>query len=127
MLVDAFWARRVFCLAVVHRRLLEDRHVNAPLPHPDDESLAKSLGEALGEVASSFSILQRHPNPHTSTFRSEIITCMARGSERLRLFCKYGTGPGHVAHGSRGGVAYEAEVYRRILSGAALPVPGFYG
>jgi hypothetical protein len=72
-------------------------------------------------------ILDREPNPYTSTFPGEIVTCrLADGSER-RLFCKYTAGEGHNDHGSRGGVRYEAEVYRQVLQRLPLPAPAFYG
>jgi aminoglycoside phosphotransferase (APT) family kinase protein len=48
------------------------------------------------------------------------------GGDELRLFGKYG-GRDHSSFGHRGGVEYEAEVYRRILAPSALPAPRFYG
>ena len=73
-------------------------------------------------------VVNRLRNPHASTFPSEVVTCRVGGGGRLRLFCKYGTGrDNHRAHGHRGGVDYEAEVYRRVLAPAGLPVPRFYG
>jgi aminoglycoside phosphotransferase (APT) family kinase protein len=72
-------------------------------------------------------IVDRAVNPHASTFPSEVVTCRLGGGDEFRLFCKYGTGPGHDGHGHRGGVGYEAEVYRRVLVAAGLAVPGFYG
>jgi aminoglycoside phosphotransferase (APT) family kinase protein len=55
-----------------------------------------------------------------------VVTCRLSGGDNHRLFCKYGTG-GHDAHGHRGGVGYEAEIYRRVLVATGLPVPRFYG
>src|SRR6266550_2480546 len=94
---------------------------------PDEKSLATGLTSALaGAGFAGVSVVNRESNPHASTFPSEIVTCCLNGGETLRLFCKYGTG-GHDAHGHRGGVGYEAEVYRRVLAVAEVPLPRFYG
>jgi aminoglycoside/choline kinase family phosphotransferase len=45
----------------------------------------------------------------------------------LRLFCKYSGELNYESHGHRGGVAYEGEVYRRVLRHAGNSVPRFYG
>lgn len=95
---------------------------------PDEESLAAGLAAVLAAAGSAgVTVVDRAANPHASTFPSEVVTCRLGRGGRLRLFCKYGTGPGHNAHGHRGGVGYEAEVYRRVLAPARLPVPRFYG
>jgi hypothetical protein len=93
-------------------------------PFPDRPTLAAGLGAALGGPVT---LLRRKRNDYSSTFPSEVVTCrLADGSER-RLFCKYSAGVGHNAHGHRGGVAYEAEVYRRVLQPSRLSSPRFYG
>src|SRR6266566_1313409 len=94
---------------------------------PDEKSLATGLTSALaGAGFAGMSVVNRESNPHASTFPSEIVTCCLNGGETLRLFCKYGNG-GHDAHGHRGGVGYEAEVYRHVLAATGLSVPRFYG
>jgi hypothetical protein len=61
------------------------------------------------------------------TFPKEIVTCRTgRGSE-LRLFCKYGAGLDHSCHGHRGGVAYEAAVYRHVLEPFRATTARCYG
>jgi len=94
---------------------------------PDDKSLATGLTSALaGAGSTTVSIVDRAANPHASTFPSEVVTCRLNDGDSIRLFCKYGTG-GHDAHGHRGGVGYEAEVYRRVLAASELALPRFYG
>jgi hypothetical protein len=51
---------------------------------------------------------------------------MADGSKQ-RLFCKYSDGQANGDFGHRGGVAYEAEVYRQILQRSQTSTPRFYG
>jgi aminoglycoside phosphotransferase (APT) family kinase protein len=72
-------------------------------------------------------ILDREPSPYTSTFPSEVVTCRTAGGAMLRLFCKHAAGRNHQAHGHRGGVAYEARVYRSVLAPLGVPVPLCYG
>lgn len=94
---------------------------------PNEESLATGLTSALmGATSAAVTVVARAANPHASTFPSEVVTCRLENGDEIRLFCKYGAG-GHDAHGHRGGVGYEVEVYRRVLAATALPVPRFYG
>jgi hypothetical protein len=95
---------------------------------PDDQFLATGLTSVLrGAGYARVSVVHRMPNPHASTFPSEVVTCRIEVGEHLRLFCKYGSGGSHNAHGHRGGVGYEAEVYRRVLAAAGFSLPRFYG
>jgi hypothetical protein len=82
-------------------------------------------------------VLNRSPNTRSSTFRSEIVTCRLRCGQ-LTLHCKYsenqweeghtaGDIDDHTAYGYRGGVAYEATVYRLVLSRIDLTRPRFFG
>lgn len=102
--------------------------MNAVLPHlPDDQALAAGLKSALaGTGCASVTVVNRVVNPNASTFPSEVVTCRLGNGDQLRLLCKYG-GHDHPAYGHRGGVGYEAEVYRRVLAAAALSSPQFYG
>jgi hypothetical protein len=96
----------------------------ATAPLPDLESLSDALRALFGDDAM---ILHRRRNVQTSTFPSEIITCRLDGKEPTRLFCKYADdGIGLVA-GHRSGVAFEALVYRDVLSALDVPSVRFYG
>jgi hypothetical protein len=62
------------------------------------------------------------------TFPKEIVTCRRGGGQELRLFCKYGGDhTNHHSHGHRGGVDYEAAVYRQVLQPSQATTPRFYG
>jgi hypothetical protein len=61
------------------------------------------------------------------TFPKEIVTCRTSGGRELRLFCKYGAGLDHSCHGHRGGVAYEAAVYRHVLEPSRASTAKSYG
>ncbi len=86
-------------------------------------SVLKADGARNGPVA----VLGREPNPYASSYASEIVTCRC-GAEELRLYCKYSAGGhGDTGYGLWGGVGYEAEVYRQVLSPAGAVTPRFYG
>jgi hypothetical protein len=80
-----------------------------------------------GPAADPVTVLGRAPNSYASSYASEIVTCR-RGAQELRLYCKYSSGGhGHTGYGLWGGVGYEAEVYRQVLSPAGAGTPRFYG
>jgi hypothetical protein len=56
-----------------------------------------------------------------STFPNEVVTCRLADGKTRRVFVKYEAGRSHDAFGHHGGVAYEAQVYRRVLN----PLPDF--
>lgn len=60
-------------------------------------------------------ILERKLPQMMSTFPNEVVTCRWADGSKRRVFIKYEADPGHDSFGHRGGVAYEAEVYRRLL------------
>ncbi|HLJ93167.1 MAG TPA: phosphotransferase [Gemmataceae bacterium] len=93
---------------------------------PDLRTLSAGLTSVLSGNG-PVTVLDRAPNHYLSSYASEIVTCRC-GTEELRLFCKYSDG-GHGAsgHGHWGGLDYEAEVYRQVLSPAAVATPRFYG
>ena len=100
---------------------------------PDLQTLTTNFSKVLtthGFAAARLSILDRQPNIYASTFPSEIVTCQfGNGSER-RLLCKYGAGhdtslSGVTGH--KGGVPYEAAVYRHVLRTSQATTPTFYG
>jgi hypothetical protein len=97
---------------------------------PDVETLTHGLNTMLGSEDSgqgSLTVLARERNPRTCTYQSEVVTCRTPDGGELRLLCKYSAGRDHGAFGHRGGVAYEAEVYRQLLESLPVPTPKFYG
>jgi hypothetical protein len=99
-------------------------------PYPDRQSLAAGLAAvlaaALGNRA-TVAIVRRRSNDYESTAPSEVVTCRLADQSRYRLFCKYSSDFSNRDHGHRGGVPYEAEVYRRVLQPAHVSTPRFYG
>ncbi len=97
---------------------------------PDLQAITRGLNAALhsGEqTGDAVTILAREPNPHASTYPSEILTCQFAGGREVRMLCKYAAERTQWAYGHRGGVAYEAEVYRQVLGPLAVSAPRFYG
>ncbi len=98
--------------------------------YPDLDALTVGLTDIFAQQGlggNSVVVLEREPNVHASTFPSEIVTCLVNDLGRLRLFCKYSARVNHSAHGHRGGVAYEAAVYQRILATSGVSLPRCYG
>jgi hypothetical protein len=99
-------------------------------PLPDLANLTDGLTKVLcsyGLTDGPIDVVDRHSDRRTSTYPSEIVTCRLKNGDLRRLFCKYGSGTTHRAHGHRGGVAYEADVYRHILARAEVSTALFYG
>jgi len=92
---------------------------------PNLQTLTVGLTSVL---RSQVTVLDRQPNIFTSTFPSEIVTCRVDEGSKLLLLCKYAAG-GHRenVYGHRGGVAYEAAVYRHLLQPSHASTPTFYG
>src|SRR5258708_25109504 len=89
---------------------------------PDSATLAVRVAAALASFgAGGVQILGRKRPRYMSTFPNEIVTCQSPDGAQRRLFCKYEAGQEHGSFGHRGGLAYEAEVYRQVL----CPVRGF--
>jgi len=90
---------------------------------PDEARLRRRLAAALGVeglAASGVAVVARSRPRFMSTFPNEIVTCRLPDGSTRRFFMKYEAGRGETAHGHRGGVAYEGEVYRRLLAPLAL-------
>jgi hypothetical protein len=97
---------------------------------PDDQTLAVGLSSLLqskGIRKGSLRILSRAPNPHSSSFASEVVTCQLGRGAGIRLLCKYGIRNEGTSYGHRGGVGYEADVYRHVLNPLKLSKPKFFG
>ena len=97
---------------------------------PNLQTLTVGLTSVLrshGSTSNQVTILRRQLNIYATSFPSEIVTCRVDDGSELRLFCKYAAGHSHNAYGHRGGVAYEAAVYRHLLQPSRAPTPTFYG
>ncbi len=80
-------------------------------------------GKSRGRPA----VIYREPSLYSTTFPCEIVTCRFAAGRDLRLFCKYAPRDARCSYGQRGGVGYEAEVYRWILHPSGCSAPAFYG
>jgi hypothetical protein len=89
---------------------------------PSSEALAPALAEMLG--ASTVTLVDRRAPFHPNT---EVVLCRLESGRTCRLVCKYGARRPEPAHGLRGGVPYEAEIYRTVLVPLGARVPPFYG
>ncbi|MEN8130978.1 MAG: hypothetical protein ABFS45_12450, partial [Pseudomonadota bacterium] len=98
--------------------------------YPQTRLLNKGLAavfEQCGELHDRIEIIDRRANIEASTFPSEIVTCRLEGQRVVRLLCKYSIDLDREVYGHRGGVEYEARVYRSVLQQIELSVPRFYG
>lgn len=102
---------------------------DCPVPLPDTQALTDGLAAVLGDGAAAgpVTVIARKPNVYASTFPSEVVTCRWPDGSKRRLFCKYGPRSSRNGDRHRGGVAYEAEVYRRLLQPAGAATPRYYG
>ncbi|HKS36962.1 MAG TPA: hypothetical protein VJW76_07225, partial [Verrucomicrobiae bacterium] len=85
---------------------------------PDLLTLTKRLTAGLHDSAGNGSAVKvvKRTRPHfMSTFPNEMVTCQWPGGRKRRVFIKYGANCNHSAWGHRGDLAYEAEVYQRVL------------
>ena len=89
---------------------------------PSSEALASALAEMLG--AGTVTLIDRRANYHPN---NEVVLCQLEDGRTRRLVCKYGARRPEPAHGLRGGVPYEAEIYRTVLVPLGAAVPPFYG
>src|SRR5262245_42042326 len=114
---------------LVERKGRGEPVVDEPLPLPDVQALAAGLTAVLGNGAAAgpVTILARSPNDYESTFTSEVVTCRVPDGNKRRLFCKYGPRRSRNGDPHRGGVSYEAEVYRSLLHPAGASMPRYYG
>lgn len=97
---------------------------------PDLETLTTGLmAVLLTEPAEGppLTILERRVPQMMSTFPNEDVTCVLPDGRQQRVFIKYEAGRDHSAYGHRGGIAYEAEVYRRVLCHCPKSTPTFLG
>ncbi len=110
--------------------LSHERSAQVPChPAPDLKALTSVLSTILcrNGLSGGVTVLDRKLPLYVSTYYSEIVRCrLPDGSER-EVLCKHSSGDGHNSYGHRGGIPYEAEVYRSVLTGSQLTFPTFYG
>lgn len=105
-----------------------ERMAQARREVPDDESLARGLGVVLEpESADPVALLDRSIHLRMSTFPLEIVQCRLSSGDVVEVVCKYSDDQDFRSSSYRGGVRYEAAVYRDILQRCGLPLPGFRG
>lgn len=92
---------------------------------PTTFDLEAGLTSILGRTVT---VLERARCEGQSTFPIEAIRCHTERGDSLKLLCKYDCEcESHTAGRHRGGVAYEAQVYRHVLDRLGQCAPGFYG
>jgi hypothetical protein len=100
---------------------------NAAVREPAVDKLQRVLWNALRRrrIANGLKITGVQRNAYSSSFASLILTCESDDGTPLRIFCKRGGGAAYEAFGHKGGVAYEAGIYRRVLRLSRLPLPRY--
>jgi hypothetical protein len=93
-------------------------------PTPDTAVVERAIESAL---CMRVKLLSVERSPYSSTARAEVVVCQCADGTCHRLFCKHGPGSIGADCWRKRGVPYEAEVYRRILTGSPCPVPRCYG
>ncbi len=97
---------------------------------PNTETLTRGLTSVFNRNVSArgpLTVVRREPCIYASTFPSEIVTCLLGEGSKLRLLCKYAGRHFYTGHGHRGGIPYEAEVYRQVLQPSKASTPAFFG
>lgn len=96
---------------------------------PDPDELSAVLTGLLGGRAAlngPLTVIGRRSSGRGS-FPKEVVTCRLSDGRTVRVFCKYEAGLNHDAHGHRGGVAREANVYQHLLPSLGVSTPAFHG
>src|SRR5690348_6838770 len=96
---------------------------------PDRQRLISGLTSVFGNgpARGPLTVVHRRACDYSSTFPSEIVTCKFDGNQKRRVLCKYAQKQFYTGHGHRGGVIYEAEVYRHVLQSSQISAPTFLG
>lgn len=100
----------------------------ASLPPSDEPTLIAALENALTGVGLKTPVksVRRGDNVYESSHRSEVLTCTLAAGAELTLLGKTGPSDDQNRWGLVRGLAYEAEVYRYVLTDED-PTPRFYG
>jgi len=103
----------------------------ASFERPSRGTLREGIAAVLGVAATEIVVVDRGDGA-ASTYPTERVTCRLADGRTVSLFCKYTGGyndliQDHERYGHRGGVQYEAEVFRHALQGLPVTVPRLYG
>jgi aminoglycoside phosphotransferase (APT) family kinase protein len=91
---------------------------------PSDDVLAGALAFAYPDE-DALSVVERRAQPR-GTFPKEVVVSRTTDGRRQCTFFKYAV-PRDSAYGHRRGIAYEADVYRRVLAAVPVSTPRFIG
>src|ERR1043165_8330290 len=91
---------------------------------PDLPALTAGLSSVMGGAVT---VLNRDEHEYESTYPSEVVTCRCPDGIERKVLCKYSAQRDHQSYGHRGGIRYEAQVYRRVLAPVTLSAPRCYG
>jgi aminoglycoside phosphotransferase (APT) family kinase protein len=95
---------------------------------PATEGLQAGLRTLLaGGSGQGLTVTERESHMHASTNALEIVTCLRADGTSVRFVCKYYPGWTHMSFGHRGGIPYEARVYREVLEPLGASTPFFHG
>ena len=99
-----------------------------PVKLPDTRRLTRGLNVVFQSTAKNrITVVGRQMHSYASTFPLEIVTCRFDDGQILSVVCKYSADRENSCYGHRGGVAYEAEVYRNVLGPLGISAPRFHG
>jgi hypothetical protein len=96
-----------------------------PAAWPTDAELADCLARAIGSSAHRVDVVTRSPLEE-GTAPKEVVTCSTPEGVR-RLLCKYADADDASARPGRGGIRFEAAVYRAIVRPAGISAPACLG
>jgi hypothetical protein len=94
-------------------------------PFPELDSLQAILRSLMR--CPELVVTARKPGEYMSTFLNEVVRLRLPGGCQPQVLLKYGAGHQDNVYGHRGGVPYEAMVYRDILQRVSLPLPALHG
>lgn len=104
--------------------------LNGTFSFPETKKLNPQLERILNKIHSPHfmvELVKRKPFDYHSTSPAELISCRLNNGKIVSLFCKYSGNHTQYSYGHRGGVKYEAKVYKNILHKTPLSSAHFYG
>jgi thiamine kinase-like enzyme len=80
----------------------------------------------MSDVIVPYRVIGREPSAYVSTFFNEIFICRMPDGSVKKILMKRGSIPAQPSREPRGGVPYEAEVYKKVLAPLAMSVPSLH-